>query len=162
MQTIISMCNIFKTVIPVRNPVAAILSREARHPQLRHFYIVDGFLALATELSKHPNVMFLPIDMTDDVAVRRKLLLDILVHCEIDPAPHGAYLDEIATNWEPKNATPGNKFVEPYRNKDMDQLKLMLGPKYTEIEYFINMASVILPFLYSVGYTREGIMPPEG
>lgn len=158
-QTILSICSFFKTVIPVRNPMAAILSREARHPQLRHFYIVDNFIALATEFNKHPNVKFLPIDMTDDVGIRRKLLLDVLIHCEIDPTPHGALLDEIAEKWEPKNATPNNKYAELYKKGYFEEIKLLLGPKWAEIEYFQNMATTILPFLSSLGYTREWIKP---
>ena len=158
-QTILMLCNFFKTVIPVRNPMAAILSREARHPQLRHFYIVDGFVALATEFAKHPNVKFLPIDMTDDVDVRRKLLLDVLVHCGIDPAPHGKLLDEVAEKWEPENATPGNKYVPLYKQGNMEKIKSLLGPKWAEIEYFQNMSAIILPFMASLGYTREWIKP---
>lgn len=57
-QTILLMCNFFKTVIPIRDPMAAILTRETRHPQFRHFYIVDNFVSLATEFVQHPNVMF--------------------------------------------------------------------------------------------------------
>jgi len=158
-QTILTLCNFFKTVIPVRDPMAAILSRETRHPQFRHFYIVDGFAALATEFAKHPNVKFFPVDMTDDVDIRRKLLVDVLTHCEIDPAPHGSFLDEFAEKWEPKNATPGNKYAELYRAGDMEQIRLLLGPKWAEIEYLKNMAAIIMPFLGGLGYPRERIQP---
>ena len=158
-QTILMVCNFFKTVIPIRNPMAAILSRETRHPQLRHFFIVDGFVTFAKEFKQHPNVKFLPIDMTDDVGIRRKLLSDVLVHCGIDATPHGALLDELAEKWEPKNATPGNKFKEPYEAGDMKRLEFMLGPKWAEITYLKNMSAIIMPFLHELGYTRERIKP---
>ena len=158
-QTILLMCNFFKTIIPVRNPVAAILSREARHPEFRHFFITDGFIALATEFAKHPNVMFLPIDGDPSLQARRQLLVNALVHVGIDPSLHEDYLTDYALRWEAKNQTPGNRFKEAYEKEDWDTLKIMLGPKWAEIEYFINMASIILPFMASVGYTREMIKP---
>ena len=158
-QTILMTCNFFKTVIPVRNPMAAILSREARHPQLRHFYIVDGFIALATEFAKHPNVKFLPIDMTEDVSLRRQMLLDVLIHCGIDATPHGALLDEMAVKWEPRNSTPNNRYAELYKENKFDEIKNLLGAKWAEIEYFQNMSAIILPFLSDLGYTRERIKP---
>jgi len=158
-QTILMLCNFFKTVIPIRDPMAAILSREMRHPQFRHFFIVDGFVALATEFAKHPNVKFLPIDVTDDVGVRRKLLLDVLIHCEIDPTPHGSLLNELAEKWEPVNITPNNKFAELYKQGDMERLEFLLGPKWAEIDYLKIMAPIIHPFLSDLGYARERIQP---
>jgi len=158
-QTILMVCNFFKTVIPVRNPLAAMLTREVRHPQLRHFYIVDGFIALATEFAKHPNVKFLPIDMTEDVAKRRQLLLDVLIHCGIDATPHGALLDQMAEQWLPQNSTPGNKYTELYKQNDMEKIKFLMGAKWAEVEYFQNMSAVIMPFLADLGYTRDRIKP---
>ena len=83
------------------------------------------------------------------------LLANVLTHCCIDPAPHSALLDQIATEWIPQNITPGNRFKEAYENNDLDKLREMLGPKWVEVEYLRNMASVIQPFLASLGYTRD-------
>lgn len=154
-QFLLLICNFFKTVIPIRDPMAAILTREVRHPQLRHFFIIDGYVALATEFANHPNVKFLPIDITEDTDYRRKLLDDVLVHCSIDPTPHLALLDQIASEWIPQNITPGNRFKEAYENNDLDKLREMLGPKWAEVEYLRNRASIIQPFLVSLGYTRD-------
>jgi len=154
-SSILMMCNFFKTVIPIRDPIAAILTRETRHPQFRHFYIVDGYVALATEFAKHPNVMFLPIDMTDDITIRHTKLIKVLQHLEIDPAPHGALLTKWATEWPVSNATPGNRLKKLYDEGDIDQLKHLLGPKWAEIEYFRNMSAILVPFLAKIGYPRE-------
>lgn len=154
-QTILLFANLFKTVIPIRDPMAALLSREARHPQFRHFYIVDGFVALATEFAKHPNVKFLPVDMTEDAATRRRLLSDVLEHVGKDPATYAADLDNLAATWKPENVTPGNRFRDAYKAGDLDRLQELLGPKWAEVEYLRNMASIILPFLADLGYTRE-------
>lgn len=154
-QTLLLFSNFFKTVIPVRDPMAAILSREARQPQFRHFYIIDGYVALATEFAHHPNVKFLPIDVTDDPARRRQLLVEVMEHCGLDPAPHAVLLDEASQKWEPQNVTPGNRFREAYQAGDTDALRVLLGQKWAEVEYLRNMSAVIMPFLASLGYTRE-------
>ena len=153
-QTLLLLCNFFKTVIPVRDPMAAILTREARHPQFRHFCIVDGFVALATEFAKHPNVKFLPIDMAGTVEERAAILRDVLVHVGLDPNRHLATLHDLAHKWAPQNQTPGNRFKWLYQNNDLDGIRLLLGPKWAEVEYLRNMSSVILPFLADLGYTR--------
>ena len=154
-QTLLLFCNFFKTVIPVRDPMAAILSRETRMPQFRHFFIVDNFVALATEFARHPNVKFLPIDLYDTVEGRAAVLRDVLTHVGIDPNPHLKELHDLARDWLPENSTPGNYFKEPYEAGDLDTLKKMLGPKWAEIQYLTNMSSVILPFMASIGYTRN-------
>ena len=152
-QTILMFCNFFKTVIPIRDPFAAILTREARHPQFRHFFIVDNFVALATEFVQHPNVKFLPIDMTDDVGRRKLILSDILKHCSIEPDEK--ILDEVATKWTPENITPGNRFKKLYEEGNIEELRMLLGPKWAEVEYLKNMASIILPFMTELGYSRK-------
>ncbi len=154
-QMLLLLCNFFKTVIPIRDPVAAILTREARAPQFRHFFIVDGFVALASEFARHPNVMFLPIDMTDDIPIRHTQLVRVLQHLEIDTGPHGELLNKLATEWPVSNPTPGNRFKTLYENGHTDMLKHQLGHKWAEIEYLKSMASIIMPFMESLGYTRE-------
>lgn len=154
-QTLLLFCNFFKTVIPVRDPLAAILTREARAPQFRHFFIVDGFVALATEFAKHPNVKFLPIDLPMSVEERAALLRDVAQHCGIDPNIHLPLLYKLASEWAAKNQTPGNKFKEPYEQRDLAKIKEMLGPKCAELEYLTNMSAVILPFMAGLGYTRR-------
>jgi hypothetical protein len=155
LQTILLFCNFFKTVIPVRDPMAAILTREARHPQLRHFYIVDGFVAMATEFAKHPNVKFLPIDLATTIEQRAELLWNVLSHCDLDLEKHVDVIWELADAWEPENITPGNRFKPFYQDNNLFGLQHLLGEKWAEVEYLRNMSSVIMPFMSSLGYTRE-------
>jgi hypothetical protein len=156
-QTILTMANFFKTVIPIRDPVASILSREARHPQLRHFFIVDGFVTLAKEFANHPNVKFLPIDLYTTPESRRKLLVEVMKHCQLDYTQYAGILDPWSENWPVENKTPGNRFKQMYNEGDVDGLRLALGPKMAEIEYLKNMASIILPFMESLGYSRSQV-----
>lgn len=155
LQTILLFCNFFKAVIPVRDPMAAILTREARHPQLRHFFIVDGYVSMATEFAKHPNVKFLPVDLDMTVEQRAALLRDVLVHIGLDPNQHLPVLHDLAHKWEPQNITPGNRFKRLYKEDDQQGLRLLLGAKWAEVEYLRNMSAVILPFLSGLGYTRQ-------
>lgn len=157
-QTLLLICNFFKTVIPVRDPMAAILTRETRHPQFRHFFIVDGFVALAEEFARHPNVKFLPIDLfAGNVKKRAELLRDIVAHVGLNPAEHAGVINKWASSWEPKNITPGNPFKQMYEKRDLDALRKALGPKWSEVRYLRNMAFIILPFLLGLGYERKNL-----
>jgi hypothetical protein len=146
------MSNIFKTVIPIRDPFAAILTREARHPELRHFYIVDGFKYLSASMQDNPNIKFFPVDLP-----MRSLLIDTMVHCGIDPHPHHDIICQTAKSWKPENPTPNNRFKRLYKRKNIKQIRFLLGPKWSEIEYLKIHASVILPFLASIGYAKEDL-----
>ena len=154
-STLLLFCNLMKTVVPLRDPLAAILTRETRHPQFRHFCIVDGFVALATEFARHPNVVFLPIDRAQDTSERLAILINVAAHVGIDPDDYRETLIELAERWPVANDTPGNRFKEAYTAGDMQALQTMLGPKWAEVEYMKNMMSIILPFLASQGYRRE-------
>lgn len=149
------MVNIHPAVIPIRDPFAAILTREARHPNLRHFFIVDNFIELAQIFHKHPGVIFLPIDLPWTIKQREEHLKKIARHCGLDEnAPH---IKQTAAEWVPENITPKNRFKDLYNSGDLDQLQLLLGPKWAEVCYLRNVASILFPFLSDLGYTRGDI-----
>lgn len=147
------MISLFKTVIPIRDPLAAILTREARHPELRHFFIVDGFIEASRYLG-HPNVMFFPIDLYEDWKDRKKLLIKLARHCRFDVTQLWDYYEQMAKDWNPENDTPNNRFKILYESKDIGGIEFLLGPKTAEIEYLKNQAATILPFLAKLGYTK--------
>lgn len=151
-DSICLLASIHKTVIPVRDPLAAILTREARHPEHRHFHIVDGFIHLAARLSNNRNVKFLPIDLPVDMCQRWKILSDIVDHCGLER--NEEIIEDYADRWPPQNETPGNLYKKLYKEKDAGGIEFMLGPKMAEIQYLKNQASIILPFLASLGYTK--------
>ncbi len=143
-------CDMFKTVIPVRDPLAAILTREARYPQFRHFFIVDGFVALATEFAKHPNVVFLPIDLYTNEMDRKNALIKVVNHCDIKI--NESIIDAVAKEWPIENNTPNNRFKQLYNDGNIDEIRRLLGSKWAEVEYLKNMAAKILPFMDKLGY----------
>lgn len=156
---IVALASLFKTVVPVRDPLAAILTRESRHPEQRHFYIPEGFVHLSQTLQHHPNVKFLPIDLKMTQEQRYVLLKEVLEHVGIDPIPAHDILMEISTEWNKENPTPGNRFVSLYEARDMDQITFLLGPKQAEVEYLKNSHVLIFTqFLEKLGYKREDLL----
>ena len=159
LRTIELLVGMFKTVIPVRDPLAAILTRETREPQLRHFFIVDGFVELAQRFRHHPNVVFLPVDLPWDEQKRRKMLIKVLKHVGGHPnnEENKEIIDKWAIDWRPENKTPGNQLKEFYQQGDIDKILYYLGPKRAEVKYLSNMAAIIHPFLVDLGYTKGDI-----
>lgn len=147
LRTIFTLVNLFKTVVPVRDPLAAILTRECRHPEYHHFYIVDGFVNMA-KLHGHPNVYFFPIDL--EVEKRKEVLTGALAHCDISIDPY--LISTVAEEWKPENPTPTNRFHDIYREKDWGKLESLLGPKVASVEYLRNKSAQIKPFLSALGY----------
>ena len=153
------LSSLFPTVIPIRDPLAAILSRESRHPEQRHFYIVEGFIKMQQTLFSHPNVMFVPIDLPQTPDERFKVLSDVLVHCKIEPEPHKDLLMKCATEWGVENANPQNRFKKMYAEKDMAQIEFLLGPKTAEVEYLKNNSpTIFVNFLQHLGYKRKDLL----
>lgn len=144
------LTNLMPTVIPLRDPLRAIITREARQPNLRHYYIVDGFVTLAKEYSEHPNVLFAPIDLKTDYIARHALLTNIARHCGFDT--ESPIIEEVAREWPKENPTPDNRFEEIYNKKDWEQLKYLFGPKVAELEYLKSRQHPIKPFLDQHGY----------
>jgi hypothetical protein len=150
------LANMHTTVIPVRDPLAMLLTRETRAPNLRHFHLVDAWVDVVRELGDHPNVFFFPVDLdyTEDTKFdeRKKLLMSVCSHCEIDPVAVDAILGDFATHWKRVNPSPGNRFREPYEAGDIDKLQEMLGEKWAEVVHLKNMGSYLAPFLGELGY----------
>ncbi len=146
------LANMYTTVIPIRDPLAMLLTREARAPNLRHFHLVDALVDVASELGDHPNVFFFPVDLDYTLEERKELLVNTCLHCDIDPITVDPILADYATTWERTNETPGNRFREPYEAGDIDRIQEMLGPKWAEIVHLKNMGSVLAPFLGALGY----------
>lgn len=157
---ILTFLSIFKTVIPVRDPFAALLTRESRHPEERHFDIIKGFIKMVElRVMEYPNVKFLPIDLYKTVEERLALLNEIVDHCEIDVTEHQDLLLKIATEWKKEGYTPQNRFVEMYKEGDMEQIMFLLGPKQAEVEYLKNQHEIIFTqFLEKLGYKRKDLL----
>ena len=149
------LASMYKTVIPIRDPLASLLTREARAPNLRNFYIVDAYVEVARELADHPNVKFLPVDLDLTFDERRKLLEEVVIHCGIDIQQYDEQIGDVATHWKKENITPNNRFHEPYENGDINTIKEWLGQKWAEVVHLKNMGGILVPFLSKLGYNER-------
>lgn len=148
------LASLYRTVIPIRDPLNCLLTREARAPNLRHFYITDSFSEVAKRFMNHPNVEFLPVDlhMKSSVADRKKCLLSILSHLGIAVEKHEYVINDTAYEWKRENSISTNIYRESYEKGDIEKIKLLLGTKWAEVVHLKNHASTILPFMNSIGY----------
>ena len=146
------LAGLYKTIIPIRDPLACLLTRENRAPQLRHYYITDGFMEVINRFKDHPNVFFFPVDLYSDVLSRDRLVAKTMKHCEIltDRNTLDAR-EDMVKNWGRENCTT-NRFREPYEQGDIKKIEEMLGSKMGELEHLRHFAGHIKPFLRSLGY----------
>ena len=156
-NSIQAISKIFKTIIPIRDPLACLLTREARHPELRHFYIVDGFVNMAEKMAGSSNVMFFPIDLNPHPDARRDLIYKMTEHLGIDTTNLKSDINLIANTWVAQNHTPGNRFKKAYEEGNKEEIEFLLGPKMAEVTYLKNKAPIILPFMHSLGYTKQDL-----
>jgi len=153
----LALAALFPVVIPLRDPLAAILTRETRHPEFRHFFIVDGFVEIARRFAHHPNVCFFPVDARKTYWERRDLIRRVATHCGIDVSRRGLTIGKIARKWRRVDPTPGNPFADYYAAGEIHAIQHLLGPKWAEVRYLKNRASIIHPLLTAAGYSREDI-----
>ena len=146
------LTRLHKTIIPIRDPLACLLTREARAPQLRHFYIVDGFLEVIKRYENHPNVIFFPVDLYTDINLRHVLIENMLEHCEIGmkASLHGVVVDT-SKEWKKENSAE-NPYRESYEQGDIGTIKDMLKEKWAEVRYLKIHGGTIQPFLKRLGY----------
>lgn len=146
------LTRLHKTIIPIRDPLACLLTREARAPQLRHFYIVDGFLEVIKRYEAHPNVIFFPVDMYTSIADKHTLMDAVFDHCgvEMTAVRHGIVVGT-SKEWKKENSAE-NRFRQPYDLGNIDEIKNMLGEKQGELDYLKIHGGTIKPFLQRLGY----------
>jgi hypothetical protein len=87
----------FPTLIPMRDPLLSVITRETRHPeQAPHTYLVDSWRSVP--IAAEP--FFIPVDLGPQPA----LLTNALAHCGVKPWPGFA---EYAQAWTPQNKIAG-------------------------------------------------------
>lgn len=89
------------TVMPMRDPLASIVSRERRHPEFTpHLFLIDAWISIHHSKREEYDPYFVPIDRPD--MDREKLLLGMAKHCGLEPWPG---LHEWIKDWPVRNAT---------------------------------------------------------
>ena len=138
---VIDLIDKTQTIIPLRDPMKAIITRQERHPDLSHNFIVDGFTMLATL-----DAVFLPIDLPMSYGERHQLLCTAL--CDVGLAPH-SYVNDYANKWKPSNTFGEYELKRLYREGDLNSVRSFFPEDY---DYLLSRAAEIVPFLKLMGY----------
>lgn len=132
-----------RVIIPLRDPMQALITRQCRHPFLDHRCIVEAFLNIAND---HPGVTFVPVDC--EPSRRADVLRALLVGAQLD-AREPLVMKWVA-DWKPRNSvgvdTPEKKM---YRAGNLNELRKAIEP---EIDYLLESRPTLIPFLKSQGY----------
>ncbi len=152
------MMDIFPTAITVRDPLAALITREGRTSADEHKYIVNGFAELA---ASQKDFFCLPVDLYGEKAIveRLRILRELLEYLGV-PADK-SYIMQAATDWTNYGATQKDLSLSIRIRKYADQLKKAY--RYGEVEkiieamprtyeYLKSKELIIRPFLEKLGY----------
>lgn len=132
-----------KTIIPVRDPLRMLISRESRHPELTHEFQVYGFSRL-----QEFDAVYMPIDLYESTECRSRLLTETLAGIGYG---HEPYVEWWAENWPRHNTAGSNELVEMYDNGDVEGIRKVI-PR--EFDLLMDMSEEIIPFLKGLGYTN--------
>lgn len=132
---------LLKTIIPVRDPMRSLITRQMRHPDLQHFHIVDGFRELARLHGRaRGGIHWLTLD----------LLVDEAQHRASEQAL-GAFLGAYPykCNWTPVNQTYEQCDIrDAYTAGDIGPLEEVC----TEEVHALREDKPIKEFLSTLGY----------
>lgn len=136
------LMSLYKTVIPIRDPLRSLLTRQNRHPKLDHRYLIDGFKALA----RCHDVFFFPVDLFEKYEDRRSLLVRLFEFLELEVPK---YVNEVAKSWVPANTSGHYEMKDWYNAKDAKKIEKIIPEEY---EWLRKNISILKPFLESLGY----------
>lgn len=132
-----------KTVITMRDPVLALITRHNRHPGWCHKYIIEGFLQMV-RLAWHPNVFLFAVDAWNEER-RFRALLHLAHEFFGKPETPIAPIEEFARDWDTPNATGDvsglrAKYVagdfQSVRHAMPDETALLLDHKNELVPFF--------------------------
>ena len=135
-----------RVLVPIRDPLLSLISRERRLPGGDHRFIVDGFRALVDlEL---PRNRFLVVDTPGEATEREKALRRALAALQLHFEPFAL---RVAREWTPKNKwDSGEDLLRLYEIGDMDGLRNRFPLNF---DYLGLWGHKIGPFLRDLGYS---------
>lgn len=135
----------FPTVMPVRDPLASIISLHRRHPDLKpHTWIVDSWLKIAN-IEGLWEPFFVPVDLKMTDKERLVLLSNMVGHCGLDPWPE---VNRWAIEWPVRNKTGVKPYMlDKYKQRDADYLAYYFPEEWKALK-----ESPLRPFFEKLGY----------
>lgn len=132
-----------------RDPLLSIITRQERVPDLKHFYIIDGFLSLVKLIEVH-SLLLVPVDLyvRKTVSERLSLLHRML---EVVDLPEEPYVESWAAIWPKYNFSPGDpsRLRQGYDSGDLNIIMEYIPEEYS---YLKSKEAVLKPFLQKLGY----------
>lgn len=136
-----------RVLIPLRDPMLALISRERRLPGGDHRFIVNGFIALLDLLDQVPHNRWLQVDNDWNFEARLAKLNELQAAIGLDPQP---FARRLAREWLPQNAWgSGFDLVRLYSIGDLDGLRSRFPMNF---DYLTERAKQLRPFLERFGY----------
>ena len=141
-----------KTIIPVRDPMLSLITREKRHPELNPHYPWVTQFDRFVDLAEHPNCFFFPIDLYKSADEKKVLVRNLLDYVGVTDI-NDVWLNNFVKKWTPVNLTAANNniqknLVAPYQNGELDKLHARFKKSY---EFLIKNDN-IKKFLKTMGY----------
>lgn len=131
-------------IISIRDILAALITRQVRHPEQPHKYIIDGFISFAKHFDKFQPFYF-PVDLFETYKDR----LDLLSSFESAIGKELEYKNSIAREWQPKNTSGNSWLKEAYYQGDVAKIQQAIP---NEWEYLIKSRGILQPFFEKLGY----------
>ncbi|MEE9356494.1 MAG: hypothetical protein V3U75_12965 [Methylococcaceae bacterium] len=131
-------------VIPIRDVLAALITRYGRHPRQNHTYIIDGFLDLANKIDKLKPFYF-PVDLDRT----KQENFDFLVSLEQRIDNVMGYKQTISSEWSPKNTIGLYPLKEAYLERNIRFIKETIPRDWA---YLIENVVQLQPFFEKLGY----------
>jgi hypothetical protein len=140
----------YNVVIPLRDPVRAIITRQARHPELGHMHILKAF----EYLTHMDGVFFLPVDLAGNFLDKMLISANLFKFCDLNMTEKTV---EYITKWEAPtynkvyydNKTQGGRLLKAYAKRNWKYMRESLGE---ELDYLKDNKQHIKAFMQEQGY----------
>lgn len=133
----------YDTIVPLRDPLMSLITRQSRHPDLDHSFIIDSFVHLTT--IPYP-LFFFPIDR--DPADRGELVDRMLRGVGLGWTPE---IEQYVSAWAPVNTSGEYPLKAAYRAGDIQTIRNAIPE---EFDLLRSKEDVLRPFLRSHGYRK--------
>ena len=135
-------------VIPLRDPLRAVITRQARHPGLDHTHMVSGYLYLAELWNRWANIIFIPIDTDIPLMERKILLIDALSLYNLETE---SYVKEYTFNWKAPdyNISSPTRLKVDYQVGNVEEMQKAIPKEWKALK---DNEEVLRPFLEAMGY----------
>lgn len=134
-----------KTIIPVRDPLLALITRQNRNSKLSHLLTVRGFEYIS-RLYGRPDIFFFPVDLYDTFEGQLRLLEKLTEFVGVE---NKILVDYSAIMWMARNTSHDTSGLKKeYNDGNMDAV---INTLPVETECLFNTPS-IKEFMSDIGY----------